>query len=99
MVGAGIQERDLVLVRKQESAESGDVVVGVVDGETTVKRLRRRGQEVWLEPENPSYKPIRMNQKGGEDRIAGKGVGLIRRFSERKQRRDSASFSRPAGTL
>ena len=81
MAGAGIQERDLVLVRKQESAETGDVVIGIVDGEATVKRLRRRGREVWLEPENTAYKPIRMNQKGGEDRIAGKVVGLIRRFT------------------
>ena len=80
MAGAGIQERDLVLVRKQEQAESGDVVVGVVDGEATVKRFKRRGRDLWLEPENPAYRPIRMGQKGG-DRIIGKVVGLIRRFS------------------
>lgn len=79
MIGAGFQERDLVLVRRQEQAENGDVVVGIVDGEATVKRLKRKGREVWLEPENPAYQPIRMDAKGG-DRIAGKVVGLIRRF-------------------
>lgn len=79
MVRAGIHEGDLALVRKQEDAESGDIVVGLVDGEATVKRLQRKGKGAWLKPENPAYRKIRFG-KGGEDRILGKVVGLIRRM-------------------
>lgn len=78
MVRAGIHEGDLALVRKQEDAESGDIVVGLVDGEATVKRLQRKGKETWLKPENPAYRKIRFGKEGGEDRILGRVVGLIR---------------------
>lgn len=77
MIRAGILEGDLALVRKQEDADSGDIVVGLVDGEATVKRLQRKGKGAWLKPENPAYRKIRFG-KGGEDRILGKVVGLIR---------------------
>lgn len=80
MIRAGIHEGDLVLVRKQEDAESGDVVVGLVEGEATVKRLERKGKETWLKPENPAYRKIRFGKEGGEDRILGRVVGLIRRM-------------------
>jgi repressor LexA len=55
MSGAGILPGDVVLVRRQPTAASGDIVVALVDDEATVKRLRRRGRRVELHPENPKY--------------------------------------------
>jgi repressor LexA len=58
MVDAGILPGDVVVVRKQSSADSGDIVVALVDDEATVKRLRRIDGRVELHPENPSFTPI-----------------------------------------
>ncbi len=58
MIKAGIMEGDLVLVRKQERAVTGDVVVALVNDEATVKTLKLRGQRIELHPANTRYKPI-----------------------------------------
>jgi repressor LexA len=58
MIGAGILPGDLVIVRRQETANPGDIVVAIVEDEATVKRLRIRGGRVELHPENPDFKPI-----------------------------------------
>lgn len=58
MTGAGILPGDIVLVRRQARAESGDLVVALVGDEATVKRLRVRGARVELHPENPAFEPI-----------------------------------------
>ena len=58
MVGAGILPGDVVVVRKQSTAEHGDIVVALVDDEATVKRLRFRGNQAELHPENPTFEPI-----------------------------------------
>jgi repressor LexA len=58
MIGAGILEGDTVIVRAQETAEDGDVVVGRVEDETTVKYFRKRGGRPVLEPANPRYPAI-----------------------------------------
>ncbi len=58
MVGAGILSGDLVVVRPQQTALDGQIVVARLGDEATVKRLRRRGGQVWLLPENDSYEPI-----------------------------------------
>jgi len=58
MLGAGILPGDVVVVRRQSTADSGDIVVALVNDEATVKRLRRRGRRVELHPENPSFEPI-----------------------------------------
>ncbi len=58
MVGAGIVDGDMVIVRMQPTADDGDIVVARVEDEATVKRLRRRKGRTLLEPENPAYKPI-----------------------------------------
>jgi len=58
MVGAGILDGDVVIVRRQSTAQSGDVVVAMVDGEATVKKLRRRGRRVELLPANARFRPI-----------------------------------------
>lgn len=58
MVGAGIVEGDVVVVRRQPDAPDGRIVVAMVDGEATLKRLRREGRRVILEAANPAYAPI-----------------------------------------
>lgn len=79
MVGAEIRDGDLVLVRRQDWAEDGDIVVALTDGEeATVKRFHRRGDRVVLLPENPAYDPIELPAE--RVRILGKVIGLFRRF-------------------
>ena len=78
MIEAGILEGDLALIRKGDSAETGDIVVALIDDEeATLKRLRRRGTSIALEAANPAYETRVL----GPDRvrIQGKLVGLIRR--------------------
>jgi repressor LexA len=58
MVGAGILPGDLVVVRRQPTADDGEIVVALVGDEATVKRLRRRRGRVELEPANPRFQPI-----------------------------------------
>jgi len=76
MQGAGIHDGDLVLVHRQDTAQPGDIVVALVDGEATVKRLQIVGRDVYLAPENPFVKAIHLKRE--ELRILGKVVGLIR---------------------
>jgi len=81
MVEAGILDGDLVFVRRDPEPPSGAVVVAQLgEGETsevTVKRLRRRGRGVVLEPANPAYAPIRV-PRGEPLRILGRVVGVSR---------------------
>ena len=58
MINAGILNGDLVVVRPQQSADDGQIVVARIEDEATVKRLRRRSGQVWLLPENDAYPPI-----------------------------------------
>jgi len=58
MIGAGILPGDIVIVRKQATAESGDIVVALVEDEATVKRLKIKRKRIELWPENPSFEPI-----------------------------------------
>jgi len=81
MIGAGIRDRDVVIVRKQSVAQSGDIVVAVVNGEATVKRYFSEGRQVRLQPENPTFEPLLVTRKSGDFRIAGKVVGLLRKLS------------------
>jgi repressor LexA len=79
MVDAGIFEGDTVLIRKTDSADTGDIVVALVDEEeATLKRLRRKGASIALEAANPAYE----TRIFGPDRvrIQGRLVGLIRRY-------------------
>ena len=87
MTGAGIRDGDYVLVHPQETAGDGEIVVAVVDGEATVKRLRRAADGVRLEAENPACPPLFLPAPSGETaassrtlRIAGKVVGLFRKM-------------------
>jgi repressor LexA len=79
MIDAGILEGDMALIRKTEAADTGDIVVALIDDEeATLKRFRRRGASIALEPANTAYEvrilpPTRV-------RIQGKMVGLFRRY-------------------
>lgn len=78
MIGAGMLEGDLLVVRPQKAAEPGDIVVAMTpDGEGTVKRLTRgKDGSPYLEAANPAYSPIPQPFE-----VAGKVVGVIRRLS------------------
>jgi DNA polymerase V len=58
MTGAGIQEGDILIVDRSVEPVHGSIVIAVLNGELTVKRLRRRGARVFLNPENPRYAPL-----------------------------------------
>ena len=77
MIEAGIMPDDLVLVRKQEMAQTGETIVALVEDEATVKKLQRRGKDYYLEPANPNYDPILVDQNVS---IIGKVISVIRRF-------------------
>jgi repressor LexA len=82
MVGVGILDGDLVIVRRQDRAASGDVVVAKVGDEATVKRLRLRGRRVELHAENPAYEPIVPDAEAVA--IVGKVVEVRRRLEGRR---------------
>lgn len=62
MTGAGIISGDLVVVDKSLEARSGDIVVAAVDGDFTLKRLKKQGQQAWLVAEHPGYNPIALHE-------------------------------------
>jgi len=76
MIGAGILDGDLVIVRQQSEALNGQIVVALIGDEATVKRLHFDRDGVWLLPENPAFEPI----DGREARILGRVVGLVRDY-------------------
>jgi repressor LexA len=78
MINAHIVEGDLVLVRRQDHAQPGDIVVALVDGEATVKRFARDAHAVLLRPEHPTMGPIVIREGEKDLRILGKVVGLVR---------------------
>ncbi|NEX23757.1 translesion error-prone DNA polymerase V autoproteolytic subunit [Thiorhodococcus mannitoliphagus] len=63
MIGAGIHNGDLLVVDRALEPRSGSIVVAVVDGELTVKRLKTEGEQVWLMPENPDYPPLEIRDE------------------------------------
>ena len=80
MIQAGILDGDVVILKRTESADSGDIVVALIDSEeATLKRLRKRGNSIALEAANPAYE----TRIFGPDRvrIQGKLVAMIRRYS------------------
>jgi repressor LexA len=78
MIDAHICDGDLVLVRRQESAQLNEVVVALVDDEATVKRYQRDGERVVLKPEHPTMRPIVVDPSRQQVRILGKVIGLLR---------------------
>ena len=79
MIEAGILEGDIVIFR-MDAADTGDIVVALIDDEeATLKRLRKRGASIALEPANTSYE-VRILPPPNRVRIQGKLVGLFRRY-------------------
>jgi repressor LexA len=79
MIEAGILDTDTVIIRKGETAENGQIVVAMVDdSEVTLKRLRRRGSTIVLEPANPKYE-VRIFP-ADRVKVQGRLVGLLRRY-------------------
>ncbi len=76
MIEAGILDGDLVIVRKQPTANNGDIVVAMIDDEATVKRFYRENGHIRLEPANPAYSPIISSNAA----VLGKVTGLIRKI-------------------
>ena len=76
MLKAGILPGDLVVVRKQSTADNGGIVVALLGDEATVKRLSRRSGQVWLLPENDDYQPI----DGTEAQVLGKVTAVVRQY-------------------
>lgn len=60
MTGAGIDDGDILVVDRSVSPRNGDIIIAAIDGEFTVKRLRKDGNIVELVPENPDYRPRRL---------------------------------------
>ena len=79
MIDAGIQDDDTVVIHRSENAENGAIVVALVDdNEVTLKRLRRKGASIALEPANKAYE----TRIFGPDRVKvqGKLIALMRRY-------------------
>ena len=76
MIGAGILDGDIVLVRRQNTALSGQIVVALLGEEATVKRLSRKNGQVWLMPENEHYEPI----DGRDARMLGLVKAVVREY-------------------
>ncbi len=77
MIEAGILPGDMILVDKGQSPKSGDIVIAEVDGEWTMKYLKKRGDNVALIPANPKYKPIKPKK---ELKIAGVVTAVVRKY-------------------
>lgn len=75
MVEAGIVDGDWVVVRQQPSAENGEIVAAMLDGEATVKTYKRTADHVWLLPHNAAYAPI----PGDDALILGRVVSVLRK--------------------
>ena len=78
MIEDGILEGDHVIIRRQDTAEDGDIVCALIGDEATLKRFYRRGREVTLKPANKNYDPIVVSRS--EFRILGKVTGVIRKL-------------------
>lgn len=76
MIEAAICPGDYVVIRQQQTAENGDIVAAMIDGEATVKTFQRRDGKVWLLPQNAAYEPI----DGTHATILGKVTAVLRRL-------------------
>lgn len=76
MIGAGIKDKDYLVIKKCNTADDGDIVVALIDEEATVKRLFRKNNKIVLHPENPEFDDIILDNV----RIAGKVVSSIHNF-------------------
>ena len=81
MIDKGIFDGDLVMVSSQQTADSGQIVVAMVDGEATVKTFRRNKDSIRFEPANPDFEPIVLGRQDfRQTNILGVVTGLVRQF-------------------
>ncbi|MGE0821628.1 MAG: transcriptional repressor LexA [Candidatus Binatia bacterium] len=85
MIDAGIHDGDFVIVRQQDAAEIGEVVVALLGEEVTVKQLAQKGRLLVLEAANVAYAPIPLSQHLPAPRILGKVVGLYRTMKGKRR--------------
>lgn len=79
MINAGINDGDIVIIRREETARNGDIVVALIDdAEVTLKRFRRSGNKIILEPENDSYEPRVLDPERVQ--VQGHLAGLYRTY-------------------
>lgn len=78
MSGIGILEGDFLIVERRAMVKSGDIIVALVNGETTVKRFVKKGDGIYLVPENPHLTPLKITTERFE--VQGKVVGLQRQI-------------------
>ncbi len=76
MIDAGIYNNDKILVKKQETADNGDIIVALIDDSVTVKRFYKKNNQIILHPENQTMSDMIFN----DIQIIGKVVGLYRKF-------------------
>ena len=84
MIDAGIQEGDYAIVRQQDAANPGDIIVALLGEEVTVKRLRRKGSALFLEAANAAYEPIPLTGVSPLPRILGIVVGQYRALRQKR---------------
>ena len=77
MIEAGIMQGDMVLVRRQSMAQTGETIVALIGEEATIEYLRRKGNDFYLEPANPKYEPRLITP---DISIIGKVISVIRRY-------------------
>jgi len=80
MIGAHILPGDQALVRRQSTAENGDIVVALLNDEATVKRILFKPDGIVLQPENPAMAPIQVRKGEKSFQILGKVVGILRKL-------------------
>lgn len=96
MRDCGILDGDVVVVRRQPSADDGEIVVATLAGETTLKRLSIQRSGTYLLPENPDFSPIAVGEDGVS--IHGVVVGLMRGLARQRPRAAQRSVRRPSGS-
>jgi len=79
MIGAGIHNGDMLVVDRSLDAQSGAIIIAVVNGELTLKRLLINGDELWLMPENPEFQPLQITD-GMELQVWGVVAHVIHSF-------------------
>jgi len=80
MLGANIFDGDIAIIKKESIVENGQIVAAVIDGETTLKRYYKKGNLIWLMPENSNFTPVVINGSEEEFLILGKLVASLRRY-------------------
>lgn len=83
MITAGIMNGDFVVVKRQQNAQNGDIIIAMIDGEATCKRYFKEPDRIRLQPENPRMHPIYTRKV----EIAGKVVAVYRSYAEGKSAR------------